>query len=283
MGSARADAAVVAPENGVPLLFTEARRPGAADAAHPLERPQAQRNVSLAVPPVLLVFHQIGARPARTQMQKVALFARERWRGRWDSDGAFHTYEQKILIVATTLELLCEQGPHGKIFWRFNRRYLQTLWDVIGNPRMDAALERRREEQQARQEVHQAERNRLAAQQAAEHEARRPVCTVCGAKFPDDRWKIVQRYPRPSNGWRPHLCEFSEAAALQEEAERERQGAAAHARAEAEANKPRGLFGRRVAADVLRDLHRAGASICSVCCYMRRRICAPALSTVVRL
>ncbi|MFE6901166.1 hypothetical protein ACFVFJ_30550 [Streptomyces sp. NPDC057717] len=45
------------------------RRPGAADVAHPLERPQAQRNVSLAVPPVLLVFHQIGARPARTQMQ----------------------------------------------------------------------------------------------------------------------------------------------------------------------------------------------------------------------
>ncbi|MGW6753790.1 hypothetical protein [Streptomyces sp. NPDC055006] len=186
--------------------------------------------------------------------------------------------------MATTLELLREQGSHGKIFWRFNRRYLQTLWGLIGNPRMDAALERRREKQQARQEVHQAERKRLAAQQAAEHEARCPVCTVCtvcGAKFPDDRWKIVQGSPRSSNGWRPHLCEFCEVAALQEEAERERQGAAAHA--QAEANKPRGLFGRRVAADVPRDLHRAGAFICSVYCYMRRRICAPALSTVVRL
>lgn len=100
VGSARAHAAVVAPENGVPLLFIEARqlprgrgddrreirqvdavlpahreghrRPGAADVAHPLERPQAQRKFSLAMPPVLLVFHQIGARPARTQMQKVA-------------------------------------------------------------------------------------------------------------------------------------------------------------------------------------------------------------------
>ncbi|RFC75187.1 hypothetical protein [Streptomyces sp. AcE210] len=147
--------------------------------------------------------------------------------------------------MATTLELLREQGPHGKIFLRFNRRHLQTLWDAIGNPRMDAALGRRREMQQARQEAHQAERKRLAAQQAAEHEVRRPVCTVCGAKFPDDRWKIVQRYPRPGNGWRPHLCQSCKAAALQEEAEKERQEAKAHARVEAEANKPRGLFGRR--------------------------------------
>ncbi|PJN06054.1 hypothetical protein CG723_41375 [Streptomyces sp. CB01635] len=166
--------------------------------------PQVQRNVSPAMPPVLLVFHQIGARPARTQMQKVARLTREHWQGRWDSDGAFHTYEQKIPLVATTLELLREQGPHGKIFWRFNRRHLQTLWDAIGTPRLDAALERRREQAQAWHEAHQAEQKRLAAQQAAEHEARRPVCTVCGAKFPDDRWEIVQRYPRPSNEWRPH-------------------------------------------------------------------------------
>lgn len=207
--------------------------------------PQGQRGVSLAMPPVLLVLHQIGARPARTQMQKVARLTREHWQGRRDSDDAFHTCEQKIPIVTTTLELLREQGPHGKIFWRFNRRHLKTLWDAIGNPRMDAALERRREQQQARQEAHQAEQKRLAAQQAAEHEARRPVCTVCGAKFPDDRWKIVQRYPRPSHGWRPQLCESCEAAALQEEAEKERQEAAVRAQAEAEANEPRGLFGRR--------------------------------------
>ncbi|WP_329583035.1 replication-relaxation family protein [Streptomyces sp. NBC_01361] len=162
MGSARADAAVVAPEHGVPLLFLEAdncHEDAATIAAkfdkymrfyqrtvkdtdgreRPMWRtrwsaPHAQRNVSPAMPPVLLVFHQIGARPARTQMQKVARLTREHWQSRWDSDDAFHTYEQKIPIVATTLELLRTRGPHGKIFWRFNRRHLETLWDRSATP-----------------------------------------------------------------------------------------------------------------------------------------------------
>jgi transposase-like protein len=33
---------------------------------------------------------------------------------------------------------------------------------------------------------------RAAQKQAAEREARRPVCTGCGAKFTDERWEATQ-------------------------------------------------------------------------------------------
>jgi hypothetical protein len=46
---------------------------------------------------------------------------------------------------------------------------------------------------------------RAAQKQVAEREARRPVCTGCGAKFTDERWRAVERVgwgtaqePRPS-------------------------------------------------------------------------------------
>ncbi|MFI7298917.1 hypothetical protein [Streptomyces sp. NPDC050121] len=53
----------------------------------------------------------------------------------------------------------------------------QNLWDAIDNPAGDAAIARRAEDTRHRQA------------QAAESEARRPVCTGCGTKFTDDRWK----------------------------------------------------------------------------------------------
>ncbi|WP_431040421.1 hypothetical protein [Streptomyces sp. P9-1] len=54
-----------------------------------------------------------------------------------------------------------------------------------------------------------------AAKQAAEREARRPVCTGCGAKFTDARWEAVQ-----PNDWGaakdsdPHLCDDCKAGAV---------------------------------------------------------------------
>ncbi|MER6564532.1 hypothetical protein ABT300_43900, partial [Streptomyces sp. NPDC001027] len=55
-----------------------------------------------------------------------------------------------------------------------------------------------------------------AAKQAAEREARRRVCTGCGAEFTDERWGAVQGQAK---GWdaskdsRPHVCDGCKRAA----------------------------------------------------------------------
>ncbi|MFC8678001.1 hypothetical protein ACFUEN_35570 [Streptomyces griseorubiginosus] len=73
-----------------------------------------------AHPPVLLAFHQVGKRTARTQIERVAELAREHWQGEW-AEGGFRIYNGKMPIVATTLELLREHGPAGPAFRRFGR------------------------------------------------------------------------------------------------------------------------------------------------------------------
>ncbi len=82
------------------------------------------------------------------------------------------------------------------MFARFGRSGPQTLLEAIGNPRREAADAREQEEDKARAAAYQAELRRAAqeqaAKQAAEREARRPVCTGCGAKFTDARWQAVQ-------------------------------------------------------------------------------------------
>lgn len=134
--------------------------------------------------PVLLVFHQVGKRSAKSQMAKVADLTRPHWQGRWHREGGFHSYDGCIPIVATTLELLREHGQAGPAFWRFGRKERQPLQDAIGNTRRDTVLARRR--QAAREE-----QRRREAREAAAREARRPVCRDCGRGFTDDRWTAV--------------------------------------------------------------------------------------------
>lgn len=161
-------------------------------------------------------------------MKAVAELTWEHWKGTWDGEGQFHSYNGKIPIVATTLELLREHGPAGPAFWRFGRDRRQCLVDAIGNPRMDAALARRRQHDEARRAAYQAEQQRKEREQAAVREARRPVCAECGATFPDGRWKTAETYPAPGPRWRPTLCAPCEDRTLNDElqaeqAERERQ------------------------------------------------------------
>lgn len=249
IGSARADVVVIAPHDGVPLLFIEAdncteeavliaakfdkyarffkRKEKDTDG---IEKPMWRTRWSAREwegyervhPPVLLVFHQVGKRSAKSQMAKVADLTRPHWQGKWDREDGFHSYDGRIPIVATTLDLLREHGPAGPAFWRFGRKERQPLLDAIGNPRRDAALARRR--QAAREE-----QRRRTEREAAAREARRPVCTDCGRGFTDDRWTAVDvrdwGQPRESH---PHLCEDcqSRSAAAQQQAEadeRERQ------------------------------------------------------------
>ncbi|MFD0547830.1 RNA polymerase sigma factor [Streptomyces rectiviolaceus] len=115
---------------------------------------------------MLLVFHQIGARPARGQMKKVAELTRAHWKGSWDREDQFHRYDGKIPIVATTLDLLRDHGPAGRVFWRFGRDHYESLLDAIGNPRMDAALADRRKHEEARRAAFQADQQRREEEKA---------------------------------------------------------------------------------------------------------------------
>ncbi|MGW2601215.1 replication-relaxation family protein [Streptomyces klenkii] len=249
LGSARADIALTAPEAGVPLLFIEAdncfedaaliaakfdkyarffrrtekdtdgidkplwRTRWSAPESEPYERVH---------PPVLLVFHQVGPRPVTGQMKKVADLTRQHWQGVLHRGDGFHSYDGRIPIVATTLEWLREHGPAGPAFWRFGREGRQPLLDAIGNPRRDAALARRRD-------AARAEERRRAEKEAAEREARRPVCADCGQKFTDARWKAVDsRDWSQSRASHPHLCDVCQSRTIVAEKqaevdERERQ------------------------------------------------------------
>ncbi|MET8102887.1 replication-relaxation family protein [Streptomyces sp. NPDC005236] len=247
IGSARADVVVTAPGDGVPLLFIEAdncteeavliaakfdkyarffqRKEKDTDG---IEKPMWRTRWSAPEwegyervhPPVLLVFHQVGKRSAKKQMAKVAGLTRPHWQGRWHSEGGYHSYDSRIPIVATTLELLREHGPTGPAFWRLGRKERQPLLEAIGNPRRDAALARQR--QAAREE-----QQRRDEQEAAEREARRPVCTDCGHKFTDDRWAAVDvRAWNQSRESHPHLCEDCQdrAVAARQRAEADERG-----------------------------------------------------------
>lgn len=262
IGSARADVVLTAPDAGVPLLFIEADNctEEAALIARKFDKymrffqrkekdidgidksmwrtrwsAPGAKGYERVHPPVLLVFHQVGKRSAKSQMTNVADLTRPHWQGRWDREDGFHSYNGRIPIVATTLELLCEHGPAGPAFWRFGRDHREPLLDAIGNPRRDAVLARRH--QDARED-----QQRREAREAAEREARRPVCADCGNTFSDDRWTAVDlrdwNRPRESH---QHLCEDCQsravAAGRQAEAdERERQEHE-HLRPEAEAER----------------------------------------------
>ncbi|MFJ5197762.1 replication-relaxation family protein [Streptomyces sp. NPDC088394] len=228
IGSARADIVLTAPEAGVPLLFIEAdncteeavliaakfdkyarffqrQEKDTDNIEKPLWRTRwsapASEEYERVHPPVLLVFHQAGKRPARTQMARIADLTRHHWQGRWHREHDYHSYDRRIPAVATTLDLLREHGPAGSAFWRFGRDHREPLLEAIGNSRRDAYLARSR--QAAREE-----QRRREEEEAARRESRRPVCKDCGQKFTDDRWKAVE-YTRDWSRRQshPHLCE----------------------------------------------------------------------------
>lgn len=161
IGSARADVVLIAPEAGVPLLFLEVdncteeavliaakfdkymrffkRKEKNTDG---IEKPMwrtrwsapAWEEYARVHQPVLLVFHRVGKRSTKNQIQKVADPTRDHWQGRWHREEGFHSYDGCIPIMATTLELLREHGPAGPAFWRFGRDHREPLLDAIGTP-----------------------------------------------------------------------------------------------------------------------------------------------------
>ncbi|MGW2248451.1 replication-relaxation family protein [Streptomyces hirsutus] len=224
-GSAQADIALTAPEDGVPLLFVEIdncyesaqelaakidkymrfcqRKVKDADGT---ERPMWRtrwwvpdgRHCDQPHPPLLLVFNRVGPRTPNTVIAQLAELTQRHWQG-FAYDG-FHMYDGKLPIVVTGMEQLKEHGPAGAVFRRFGRPQNQTLLEAIGNPR--------REAHDAREREYKEQLRRAAEQKRAEREARRPVCAGCGIRFTDERWKATE----PA-GWgalretHPHLCD----------------------------------------------------------------------------
>ncbi|MFI2209839.1 hypothetical protein [Streptomyces sp. NPDC020141] len=165
-----------------------------------------------------------------------AYFAGEPYPGRAAGITAVD-YHRALPVVVTELERITADpaGAAGKVWRRLGRDEWQTLHQALDNPDGDRLYAVQLKEA----------RRRLAEREAAEREARRPVCTGCGNRFSDDRWRQV----RPS-GWpgeRDHLCgpcEQDDLARIEAERCARRRAEEAAARAAAGV-KSRGLFGRR--------------------------------------
>lgn len=146
-------------------------------------------------------------------------------------------YHQAVPVVVTELERITADpaGAAGRVWRRLGREEWQTLSEVLDNPDGERLY---------RVQLREA-RRRQAECEAAEREAQRPVCTRCGTKFTDDRWRETTRSSWP--GERDRLCgPCKREAADRAEAERvaRRQAEEAErAAAEAPAVKPRSRFG----------------------------------------
>ncbi|MFD3939910.1 replication-relaxation family protein [Streptomyces sp. NPDC058611] len=237
-GGAQADLVLTAPQDKMPLLFIEVDNchETAEELADKLEkyarffrrkikdtdgkeRPMWRTRWRAADtwsgdrthPPVLLVFNREGQRNPNRTIPRLAELTRHLWEGERQR-GGFHEYDGSIPIIATGLPKLREHGPHGPVFVRFGRDHPQSLWEAVGNPRREEAEAKARDEARRAQEEYQAQLRRVAAEQAAkkaaEREARRPVCTACGARFTDERWEAASAtdwgVPKDTH---PHLCD----------------------------------------------------------------------------
>ncbi|MDX3772436.1 MULTISPECIES: hypothetical protein [unclassified Streptomyces] len=87
-------------------------------------------------------------------------------------------------------------GQAHAAFLRFGRDHMEPLREAVGNPRREAADARAREEAGLAQKEYKAQMRRAsqerAVKKADDREARRPVCTGCGAKVTDARWEASQ-------------------------------------------------------------------------------------------
>ncbi|WP_331757427.1 replication-relaxation family protein (plasmid) [Streptomyces sp. NBC_01650] len=184
---------------------------------------------------------QRESRMRRLEKAARTYFAGEPYPGRGAGITAVD-YHQAVPVAVTELERITADpaGAAGNVWRRLGRDEWQTLGDALDNPDGDRLYEVQWEQA----------RRRKAEREAAEREARRPVCTTCGAKFTDERWEYLLGRGRSWGNRTDELCEpclHEHWEQVQEEktARRQAEEVAAREAAEAEAKKNRGLFRRR--------------------------------------
>lgn len=183
---------------------------------------------------------QRESRIRRLEQAARTYFAGSAYQGRASGITAVD-YHQALPVVVTELERIIADpdGAAGRVWRRLGREgdLWQALSEALDNPDGDRLYAvQLREARRRRQE-----------REAAAREAQRPVCRRCGAKFTDDRWDTVRRYPAQQ---RRELCggcldEHHEQVRAEKAARRLAEEAAAREAAEAEAKKNRGFFRRR--------------------------------------
>lgn len=109
-------------------------------------------------------------------------------------------YHLALPVVATTLQLLDDQGAAAPVWRRFGRVGWHTLTSALDNPDGDRLLAL---ERQAAAAAHRA-------REQAEREASRPACTRCEVKLTDAEWDRAR--------WGERVC----TSCLKEESDRKR-------------------------------------------------------------
>ncbi|MGJ5899276.1 replication-relaxation family protein [Streptomyces niveiscabiei] len=165
-GSLRADAVLIAPEDGVPVLFVEVdnHTEPPAQIADKIARYRRffhrgvtdHRGFEVPMwstlwedsgrggfPPVAIVFtKQVGPRIMQERIGEVGRLSQEHWQGLWhthhtgpenEHDG-YRDYTGTVPVLATTLALLADKGPHGPVWWRYGHDLLETLDQALDNP-----------------------------------------------------------------------------------------------------------------------------------------------------
>ncbi|MFD2623619.1 hypothetical protein [Streptomyces chumphonensis] len=191
--------------------------------------------------PVAFVFTGKTAAQRESRMQRLEQTAR-RYFASTPHPGEGYTAvdcHQAVPVVVTELERITADpaGAAGPVWRRLGRDEWQTLPEALDNPDGERLY---------RVQL-QAARRRQAEREAAQREAQRPVCTRCGEKFTDERWRETTRSSWPGEWDRlcgPCAKEAADRVEAERVARREAEEAAREA-AEAEAKKGRGLFGRR--------------------------------------
>ncbi|MFF5639739.1 replication-relaxation family protein [Streptomyces sp. NPDC012825] len=198
--------------------------------------------------PVAFVFTGKTAAQRESRMRRLEQAGRRYFAGEpYPGRGAGITavdYNQAVPVLVTELERITTDpaGAAGEVWRRLGREEWQTLGEALDNPDGDRlylvqwrAAKRRREEREA-----------------AEREARRPVCTQCGAKFTDEHWQYLLGRGRSWGDRTDELCgpcrdEHFARLEAERAARREAEEDAAReaAQAEEKARKRRGPFRRR--------------------------------------
>ncbi|MGP3978937.1 replication-relaxation family protein [Streptomyces sp. 8N114] len=197
-------------------------------------------------PPLAFVFADTTPAKVANTVKVLEEAGRRHWCGtRYDPGGVWEgvtarDYSQAVPVIVTTLEELREHGAHAAVWRRLGRNGKQTLNAALDNPDGDALFHRQAEAARAK-----AERRR-----AAEREARRPVCTRCGAKFTDERWEQTTTRPRSWKAGDLTICGTCHAddAARKKAADHSREATPApqpEPEHDQEPGRLRGLFRRR--------------------------------------